>query len=206
VNKVAIITGASRGLGAVLARLLATQGYNLILTARGGKALEETAQTLRQYSGTVIALAGDVSEVAHRRRLVEAAESLGRLDVLVNNTSTLGATPLRPLAEYPLEDLEQILKTNLIAPVGLVQQALGLLKQSGGLVVNISSDAAVGGYPNWGGYGASKASLDLASLTLANELRNTGVGVVSVDPGDMRTSMQQEAYPGEDFPTARCRR
>jgi NAD(P)-dependent dehydrogenase (short-subunit alcohol dehydrogenase family) len=117
----------------------------------------------------------------------------------VNNASTLGATPLQPLAEYPLEDLEQTLKTNLIAPLGLVQETLTLLKQSGGLVVNISSDAALGGYPGWGGYGASKAALDLVSLTLANELHQEGVGVVSVDPGDMRTQMQQEAFPDEDI-------
>jgi NAD(P)-dependent dehydrogenase (short-subunit alcohol dehydrogenase family) len=198
-NRVAIITGASRGLGAVLARLLAPQGHKLILTARGREALEETVQTLRQYSGIVMAVPGDISEAAHRRRLVEAAESLGRLDLLVNNASTLGATPLQPLAEYPLEDLEQTLKTNLIAPLGLVQEALTLLKQSGGLVVNISSDAALGGYPGWGGYGASKAALDLVSLTLANELHQEGVGVVSVDPGDMRTQMQQEAFPDEDI-------
>jgi NAD(P)-dependent dehydrogenase (short-subunit alcohol dehydrogenase family) len=198
-NRVAIITGASRGLGAVLARLLAAQGYKLILTARGREALKETVQTLRQYSGIVMAVPGDISEAAHRRRLVEAAESLGRLDLLVNNASTLGATPLQPLAEYPLEDLEQTLKTNLIAPLGLVQETLTLLKQSGGLVVNISSDAALGGYPGWGGYGASKAALDLVSLTLANELHQEGVGVVSVDPGDMRTQMQQEAFPDEDI-------
>ena len=111
----------------------------------------------------------------------------------------MGPSPLPALASYGLEDLELVITTNVIAPLGLVQEALPILKQSGGLVVNVTSDAAVGGYPGWGGYGASKAALDLVSLTLANELRDDGVGVVSVDPGDMRTQMNQDAFPGEDI-------
>ena len=198
-NKVAIITGASRGLGSTIAEFLAKQGYSLVLTARGADALEQRAESLRGFGGTVTAIYGDVTEAAHRRELVKAAESLGRLDLLINNASNLGPSPLPSLAEYPLGDIEDVLRTNLVAPLGLVQEALPLLRQSRGLVVNISSDAAVGGYEGWGGYGASKAALDLFSLTLANELRDEGVGVVSVDPGDMRTQMHQDAFPGEDI-------
>nr|HMN28749.1 SDR family oxidoreductase [Caldilineaceae bacterium] len=145
------------------------------------------------------AMPGDVSDPAHQQRLVAAAQQMGRLDRLFNNASILGPSPQPPLADYPLETLEQVLAVNLLAPLGLIQTALPLLKASHGLVVNISSDAAVGGYPGWGGYGASKAALDLVSLTLANELREQGVAVVSVDPGDMRTQMQQEAFPGEEI-------
>jgi NAD(P)-dependent dehydrogenase (short-subunit alcohol dehydrogenase family) len=196
-RKVALITGASRGLGATLAEFLAAQGYDLILTARGKADLEQTASALSKYDGTVIALAGDVTDAAQRRRLAEAASKLGQLNLLINNASDLG--PMPHLAEYPLEALEEVLAVNLFAPIGLIQESLPLLKKSQGLVVNISSDAAVAGYPNWGGYGASKAALDLASLTLANELHETGVGVVSVDPGDMRTAMHQQAFPDEDI-------
>ena len=198
-NRVAMITGASRGLGKTLAAFLAAQGYDLILDARGQEALETTAAELRAFGGHVSAIAGDVSDPAHRRALVAAAEGLGRLDLLVNNASILGPSPLPALARYPLEALEQVLAVNTLAPLALIQDALGLLARSSGLVVNLSSDAAVGGYPGWGGYGASKAALDLLSLTLANELRERQVAVVSVDPGDMRTQMHQDAFPGEDI-------
>ena len=198
-NRVAMITGASRGLGKTLAAFLAAQGYDLILDARGQEALETTAAELRAFGGHVIAIAGDVSDPAHRRALVAAAEGLGRLDLLVNNASILGPSPLPALAGYPLEALEQVLAVNTLAPLALIQDALGLLARSSGLVVNLSSDAAVGGYPGWGGYGASKAALDLLSLTLANELREQHVAVVSVDPGDMRTEMHQDAFPGENI-------
>ena len=195
--RVALITGASRGLGATLAEFLAAQDYHLILTARNAADLEATARKLREYGGQVIAIAGDVAEASHRRKLAEAAKQTGRLDLLVNNASELGPMPY--LADYPLEALAQVLAVNMFAPLGLVQETLALLKTSQGLVVNISSDAAAAGYPNWGGYGASKAALDLASKTLANELHEAGVGVVSVDPGDMRTAMHQQAFPGEDI-------
>ena len=198
-SRTALITGASRGLGAELATFLAKQGYDLVLTARGAAPLEATARTLRKYGGWVEALAGDVSDAEHRGRLAEVAESFGKLDLLVNNASDLGLSPLPPLAEYPIDDIEHVFGVNLFAPLGLVQSTLPLLRKSGGMIVNMSSDAAIGGYPGWGAYGASKAALDLFSLTLANELRDEGVAVVSVDPGDMRTQMHQEAFPGVDI-------
>ncbi len=198
-NRIALITGASRGLGATLARFLAGQRYDLVLTARTPGPLEALAQSLDRMGGRVAALAGDVADPGHRQRLVETAASLGGLDLLVNNASTLGPTPMPPLSELPLVALEDIFGVNLAAPLGLVQAALPLLERRGGLVINISSDAAIGGYPGWGGYGASKAALDLVSLTLANELSGRGVGVVAVDPGDMRTGMHQAAYPDEDI-------
>ncbi len=198
-SKVALITGASRGLGFELAGFLAKQGYDLVLTARGADALEAAARSLEKHGGNVVALAGDVSNPEHRRRLTEAAESLGQLDLLVNNASDLGAAPLPPLAEYPLNTMEEVFRVNVIAPLGLVQSTLPLLKESSGTIINLSSDAAIGGYPGWGAYGSSKAALDLVSLTLANELRDTGVAVVSVDPGDMRTRMHQSAFLGEDI-------
>jgi NAD(P)-dependent dehydrogenase (short-subunit alcohol dehydrogenase family) len=197
VTRVALITGASRGLGATLAKFLAAQDYHLILAARNGTDLEASALKLREYGGQVIALMGDVADKHHRRKLAEAAKQLGRLDLLVNNASDLG--PMPHLAEYPLEALAQVFAVNVLAPIGLIQETLSVLKASQGLVVNLSSDAAVAGYPNWGGYGASKAALDLASKTLSNELHEAGVGVVSVDPGDMRTAMHQQAFPGEDI-------
>ncbi len=198
-NRVALITGASRGLGKTLAAFLAAQGYDLILGARGQDALEAVAAELRVHGGHVTAVAGDIGEGSHRRALLTAAEGLGRLDLLVNNASILGPSPLPALAGLPLETMEQIFAVNTLAPLALIQDALGLLARSAGLVVNISSDAAVGGYAGWGGYGASKAALDLLSLTLANELREQRVAVVSVDPGDMRTQMHQAAFPGEDI-------
>jgi NAD(P)-dependent dehydrogenase (short-subunit alcohol dehydrogenase family) len=196
---VGMITGASRGLGATLAAFLAAQNYDLVLTARGADTLKRTAKAVRHYGGRIIALAGDVADPEHRIKLAKAAEEFGGLDLLVNNASELGPTPLPRLAEYPLDALRGVLDTNVVAPLGLIQAALPLLERRSGLVINISSDAAVGGYPRWGGYGAGKAALDLVSLTLAHELKDCGVGVVSVDPGDMRTAMHQAAFPGEDI-------
>lgn len=198
-NKVALITGASRGLGRTMAHFLAAQGFNLVITARGDEALQSVTHELKPMNVQVVAIAGDVSKAGHRQELVAAARSFGQLDLLVNNASLLGPSPQPVLASYPLETLEQVLDVNVLAPVGLIQDALPLLESSAGLIVNISSDAAVAGYAGWGGYGASKAALDLISVTLANELRNSGVAVVSVDPGDMRTAMHQEAFPGEDI-------
>lgn len=194
----ALITGASKGLGKTLALFLAQQNYNLILTARGRHTLQTTAAELPR-TGKIITLSGNVADAEHRRRLIEAARALGGLNLLLNNASTLGPTPMPTLREFPLEAFRYLFDVNVLAPLALVQEALPLLEASQGLVVNLSSDAAVGGYAGWGGYGASKAALDLLSLTLAHELKDTSVGVVSVDPGDMRTDMHQAAFPGEDI-------
>jgi NAD(P)-dependent dehydrogenase (short-subunit alcohol dehydrogenase family) len=198
-NRTALITGGSQGLGRTVAGFLAAQGYGLVITSRGAEDLETAAREIGRHGGQVIALAGDVTDPAHRHRLAEAARGLGRLDVLFNNASTLGATPLPPLAEYPQDVLEEAFRVNVAAPIALVREVLPLLAASGGLVVNISSDAARGGYPGWGGYGLTKAALDLASLTLAHELSGIGIGVTAVDPGDLRTRMHQAAFPGEDI-------
>ena len=140
-------------------------------------------------------MAGDVADPTHRQRL--AAVTGDGLDLLINNASDLGQTPLPTLVEYDLDRLRTVLETNTVAPLALVQALLPGLQRRGGLIVNLSSDAATGGYPGWGGYGASKAALDLISKTLAGELQ--GVTVVSVDPGDMRTQMHQQAFPDEDI-------
>jgi NAD(P)-dependent dehydrogenase (short-subunit alcohol dehydrogenase family) len=195
-SPVALITGASRGLGLTLAQFLAGQGYRLIITARGGEALTAAAEALKQTGSEVVALPGDVTDPAHRATLVNAANQFGRLDILVNNASLLG--PLAELSDFSLNAIEQVFAVNVFAPLALAQAALPLLKANGGLVINVSSDAAVGGYPEWGGYGSSKAALDLLSRTLANELGDTGVAVVAVDPGDMQTEMGREAFGDED--------
>lgn len=194
--KTALITGSSCGLGLTLAAFLAPRGNALIVTARDGEALEGAADTLRRHGGPVHALPGDVGDPAHRRALARCAEELGGLDLLVNNASELGPSPLPALADLPLGALGRIYQTNVLAPLGLIQEVLLLLRPRA-LIVNLSSDAAVGAYPGWGGYGSSKAALDLLSRTLAAEL--DGVGVVSVDPGEMQTRMHQAAFPGEDI-------
>lgn len=192
--RVAIITGASRGLGLALARRLARDGHRLVIDARGIDDLERARADLAELT-KVIAVPGDVSDPDHRRRLVEAAD--GRLNLLVNNASILGPSPQPPLADYPLDVLEQVYRTNVIAPLGLIQLALPLLRQSQGTVINITSDAALEPYEGWGGYGSSKAGLEQMSRILAAE--ESLVRVYWVDPGDMNTRMHQEAYPGDDI-------
>jgi NAD(P)-dependent dehydrogenase (short-subunit alcohol dehydrogenase family) len=197
--RVAVVTGASRGLGAVIARFLAGDGCELVLMARDAGALDSASRSIERFGTRVHLVAGDVSVPEDRRRLRTVVESLGGLDLLVNNASELGPSPLPRLSDFPIEELERIYRVNLIAPVALVQLLGPYLARRNGLVVNISSDAAIGGYPGWGGYGASKAALDLVSRTLANELKESGIRVVAVDPGDMRTAMHQRAFPGENI-------
>lgn len=197
-ERVALITGASKGLGLELTRFLSARGFNLIITARDAEQLAAAAEQLNG-AGQIVVLEGDVGDPRHRQRLLMSARQFGRLDLLINNASTLGPTPMPALADYPLDELRRVFEINGIAPLALVQGLGPLLSIARGLVVNISSDAARGGYEGWGGYGATKAALDLISLTLANELRPHGIAVVSVDPGDMRTGMHQAAFPGQDI-------
>jgi NAD(P)-dependent dehydrogenase (short-subunit alcohol dehydrogenase family) len=196
-NRVALITGASRGLGFVVARVLAERGYDLVIGARDAEALDHAGTSLRMLGGRIVPVEGDVADTTVRLRLVKAARELGGLDLLINNASELGG--IHPLAAYDVMRFARVLQVNVGAPIALVQLALPLLAERRGLIVNISSDAAHGAYPGWGAYGASKAALELLTRTLAGELRDEGVSVVSVDPGDMRTRMHQEAFPNEDI-------
>lgn len=198
-TKVALVTGASRGLGETVSSFLAGMGYDLIVTARGVDALEAQASTLRDLGVHVEAIAGDVADPDHRIRLARAASEWSGLDLLINNASNLGPSPLPSLHEIPLIALRRVHDVNFVAPIALIQLLLPLLKMRQGWIINISSDAAQGGYEGWGAYGSSKAALDLASLTLAKELSSDNIAVVSVDPGDMRTDMQQRAFPGENI-------
>ncbi len=191
----ALITGASRGLGLALARQLAKHGWNLLIDARGAEAIEQARAELAELT-TVIAIPGDVSDPMHRRALVEAAQRMGGLDLLVNNASILGPSPQPALLEYPLEVLEKVYRVNLIAPLALIQALKRQLK-AGACIINITSDAGIEAYPGWGGYGSSKAALEQLSNVLAAE--NPKYRVYWVDPGDMRTQMHQEAFPGEDI-------
>jgi NAD(P)-dependent dehydrogenase (short-subunit alcohol dehydrogenase family) len=188
----AIVTGASRGLGLVLARELARASWRLVIDARGAAALEQARAELAAVT-EVVAVPGDVADAEHRRRLVEAA---GQVDLLVNNASVLGPSPQPALGEYPIGVLQQVYAVNVLAPLALIQLVLPLLPP-GGRIVNISSDAAIEPYQGWGGYGSSKAALDQLGNVLAAE--HPELRVYTVDPGDMRTQLHQEAFPGEDI-------
>ena len=193
--KNALITGASRGLGLALARELAQKGWGLIIDGRGRKALEEVRVELSKKTN-ITAITGDVTAESHRKKLAKAANELGGLDALINNASFLGPSPQPSLLEYPLDVLEQVYYTNVIAPLGLIQALHPALKLDA-CVMNISSDAGVEAYGGWGGYGSSKAALEHLSHIFAEE--NPSLRVYWVDPGDMRTQMQQEAFPDEDI-------
>jgi NAD(P)-dependent dehydrogenase (short-subunit alcohol dehydrogenase family) len=189
----ALITGASRGLGLALARALIRDDWKLVVDARGAADLEAVARELGQL-GDVTALPGDVSDPHHRRALVES--SGGSIDLLVNNASTLGPSPQPALAHYPPSELQRVFRVNLLAPVALIQLALPHIP-AGGTIINVTSDAAVEAYEGWGGYGAAKAALEQVTAVLGAE--HPDLRVYAVDPGDMRTQMQQEAFPGEDI-------
>ncbi len=195
VTKTILITGASRGLGLALARRLARENWTLIIDARGAEDLE-TARTELAQQTRVIALPGDVSGEEHRQALAEAAHEAGGLDALVNNASILGPSPQPQLLDYPIGVLEEVYRTNAFAPLALVQSLRNELK-AGARIINVTSDAAVEPYEGWGGYGSSKAALEQLSAILAAE--NPSLRVYRVDPGDMRTQMQGEAFPGEDI-------
>ena len=189
-TRIGIVTGASRGLGLALTRALAAKGWRVVVDARDGDALE------REVGGLdgVVAVPGDISDADHRSRLVEAAGA--SIHLLVNNASILGPSPQPALAEYPLEELRRVYEINVLAPLALVQLALPRLAD-GAAVVNVTSDAAVEAYETWGGYGSSKAAL--AQVTAVLGVEHPALRFYAVDPGDMRTQMQQEAFPGEDI-------
>jgi NAD(P)-dependent dehydrogenase (short-subunit alcohol dehydrogenase family) len=194
-SRVAVVTGASQGLGRALAHELASRGWSLVLDARHEAALAEAVRRLP--GGPHPAIAGDVADPAHRRDLVDVAAELGGASALVNNASTLGASPLPTLADLDPATYLHILEVNLVAPVALTAALLAQLRRHRGAVVNLSSDASVEAYETWGGYGSSKAALDHATRVLAAEER--GLRVYAVDPGDMRTQLHQAAFPGEDI-------
>jgi NAD(P)-dependent dehydrogenase (short-subunit alcohol dehydrogenase family) len=186
----ALITGASKGLGRSLAEALDERGWQLVVDARnpGDLAVELPR---------AIVLGGDVTDPTHRDALAAAVDTLGRLDLLVNNASDLGPSPLPPLAQHPLDALRRVYETDVIAPVALTQLLIAHLRASNGVIVNVSSDAAVEAYAGWGGYGSAKAALDQISAVLGEE--EPDLRVYAVDPGDMRTDMHQAAFPGEDI-------
>jgi len=197
-RRTALITGGSRGLGRALAEGLAAAGWNVVVDGRDPEALERARVAIDAAGpGTVVALPGDVDDPVHVAALAAAATGQGRYELLVNNAGTLGPAPLPPVAELHAGDLERALRTNVVAPLRIVQASLPRLRAEHGAVVNITSDAAVEGYEGWGAYGATKAALEQLSRVLAAE--EPAVHVYWVDPGDMRTRMHQDAFPGEDI-------
>jgi len=188
---VAIVTGASRGLGLALTRALANEGWKVVVDARGAQALRRAT---RELEGEVVAVAGDVADAAHRRALVDAAGP--RIDLLVNNAGVLGPSPQPFLADYPIYELERVYRINVLAQLALTQVVIPRMPP-GGRIVNVTSDAAVFPYEGWGGYGSAKAALDQLSAVLGQE--HPALRVYAVDPGDMRTQMHQDAFPGQDI-------
>jgi NAD(P)-dependent dehydrogenase (short-subunit alcohol dehydrogenase family) len=190
---IALITGASRGLGRAAAHALARRGWSLIVDARRA---DDLADAMRGLAG-VTAVPGDVTDPGHRAGLAAAVGRAGGLHVLVNNASRLGPSPQPLLRDYPLDELGRVYEANVVAPLALIQLLTAPLAAAGGTIVNVSSDAAVEAYPGWGGYGSSKAALDQVTAVLAAE--EPSLRCYAFDPGDMRTDMHQQAFPGEDI-------
>ena len=197
-NRVALVTGASRGLGYEIARLLAARGIRLAIAARGAAALHAAAEVLAR-SAELVAIEADVAEDAERVAAT-ALGRFGRVDILINNASELGPSPMPPLETLDWRDFLRVLRVNVAAPLHLAQLLIPQMRRRGaGVIVNVSSDAGVNAYPGWGGYGASKAALEHLSRTLAAELAGSGIRVYVVDPGDMNTQMHRDAEPGMDL-------
>lgn len=192
----ALITGASAGLGSALTSELAGRGWHLVITARRTDRLAAAAHGL-PGAASVTAIAGDVADPVHRADVVAEIQRTGSLDLLVNNASSLGPTPLRELGRLSVDDVQRVVAVNLLGPFALTAALLPALSTAHGIVIDISSDAAVEHYPGWGAYGASKAALDHLTLTFGVE--NPDIACYAIDPGDMRTDMQQAAFPGEDI-------
>ena len=190
----ALVTGGSAGLGLALTTALVERGWHVVTDGRDGGRLDRAVSAL---GPSVVAVPGDVTDPRHRARLAGAVGSTGRLDLLVHNASTIGASPQPRVADLSAEVFDDIWLTNVAAPLALTQLLLPLLRASSGLVLSVSSDAAVEHYEGWGGYAASKAALDHLTLTLGAE--NPGLTAWAVDPGDMRTALHQAAFPGEDI-------
>ncbi|HEX7135346.1 MAG TPA: SDR family NAD(P)-dependent oxidoreductase [Iamia sp.] len=193
--RTAIVTGATAGLGRAVTHDLAAAGWAVVVDARTAADLDALTAELTARGADITAVVGDVADPAHRRALVAAAGD--RVDLLVASAGTLGPSPLPRLAEVRLPDLERTLRTNVVAQVGLVQEALPALRAAGGVVVAVTSDAAVEGYEGWGAYGASKAAFEQVAHVLGAE--EPALAVYRFDPGDMRTRMHQDAFPGEDI-------
>ena len=189
----AVITGASMGLGRAIAHALAGRGWSLVVDARRPGPL---ASAMRGLAG-VTELPGDVTDPAHRVNLAAEVHRLGRLDLLVNNASRLGPSPQPELRSYPLDELKRVYTANVFAPLALIQLLAGPLAAAAGTIVNVSSDAATEAYPGWGGYGSAKAALDQLTAILAAE--QPDLRCYAFDPGDMRTDLHQQAFPGEDI-------
>ncbi|HEX6508893.1 MAG TPA: SDR family oxidoreductase [Chloroflexota bacterium] len=199
-SAVALITGASRGLGREIARQYARRRYRLILTARSEDTLADAVHELSAVTD-VLALPGDVADEAHARALVrEGLSRFGRIDILVNNASELGPSPMPALDEFPIDAIRTVFDVNVVAPLHLTQLVLpGMRERGSGVIINVTSDAGVEAYAGWGGYGASKAAVEQLSRVLAAELEGTGIRVYVVDPGDMDTQMHRDAEPDADL-------
>ena len=189
-----IITGGSRGFGLALAGALVTAGWDVVIDGRDRSTLERAAAGLGSHAHAV---AGDIADAEHRQDLISAARQLGDLKLLVNNASSLGPSPLPRLRDLVIDDLIELYRVNVAAPLAMVQLALPLLETGGGAAVNLTSDAAVEAYEGWGAYGSSKAALEQLSNVLSVE--EPAVRIWWLDPGDMRTEMHQAAFLGEDI-------
>jgi len=194
VSPVALVTGGSRGLGRALTESLLDRGFSVVIDGRDADALEAGLADIGNER--LVGVAGDVSDSEHRAHLAQAIGTFGGLDLLVNNASLLGPSPQPRLDVYPLDVLRRVYEVNFLAPLALIQEFLPLLRRSQGIIINITSDAGVEGYEGWGGYGSSKAALEQLTRVLAAE--EPALSIYWVDPGDMNTRMQQEAFPGED--------